>query len=82
MYLKNVIKLFNYYKSQGEKTFAQLKDEELFAIPGDGSNSIAIIVQHICGNMLSRWTDFLNSDGEKDWRNRETEFDFVIKDRG
>ncbi|SDQ15476.1 Protein of unknown function [Chryseobacterium soldanellicola] len=68
------IKRFEYYKSLGDKTFEQLSDEQLFWKFNDGSNSIAIIVRHIAGNMLSRWTNFLTEDGEKSWRNRDEEF--------
>lgn len=74
-YLENIRKLFRYYKSLGDKSFAQLSEEQIFQMPEKDSNSIAVIVKHIVGNMLSRWTDFLNSDGEKPWRNRETEFE-------
>jgi len=80
-YLESVLQQFNYYKSLGEKTFAQLTDEQLFWQYNAESNSVAMIVQHLRGNMLSRWTDFLTSDGEKDWRNRDTEFEAVIKNR-
>lgn len=73
-FLPNVIKQFQYYKVLGERTFEQLNDEQLFWQFNDESNSVAIIAKHIAGNMLSRWTDFLNSDGEKDWRNRDGEF--------
>jgi hypothetical protein len=78
-YLNSLIKQFEYYKLLGEKAMAQLTDEQLFQIPSAESNSIAIIVQHLSGNMLSRWTDFLNSDGEKEWRKRDEEFETVIK---
>ena len=74
-YLQNIKKLFRYYKSLGDKTFAQLDETQIFQLPENHSNSVAIIVKHIAGNMLSRWTDFLNSDGEKSWRNREMEFE-------
>ncbi|WP_217452094.1 DUF1572 family protein [Mucilaginibacter humi] len=57
---------------------AQLKDEDLFWVYNEECNSIAIIVQHLWGNMLSRWTDFLTTDGEKEWRNRDLEFESVI----
>lgn len=80
-YLESALHQFNYYKSVGEKTFTQLSDEQLFWQYNAESNSVAMIVQHISGNMLSRWTDFLTSDGEKEWRNREAEFDTVIKNR-
>ncbi|SHJ04666.1 Protein of unknown function [Arenibacter nanhaiticus] len=73
-YLNSVKKQFEYYKSLGEKTMDQLPDEMLFWIPTTESNSIAMIVKHLHGNMRSRWTDFLTADGEKDWRNRAAEF--------
>lgn len=77
-YLQSAIKQFEYYKSLGDKTFSQLTDDQLFWQYNQESNSIAIIVNHLSGNMLSRWTDFLTSDGEKDWRNREEEFQNII----
>lgn len=80
-YLTSVIKQFEYYKMLGEKTFAQLPDEALFWQPNQASNSIGIVVKHLWGNMLSRWTDFMTTDGEKKWRNRESEFEADIKDR-
>lgn len=80
-YLESVKKQFAYYQLLGEKTFAQLKDEELFFQPNEASNSIAVMVNHLWGNMLSRWTDFLSSDGEKEWRNRDLEFENVINTR-
>ena len=80
-YIQSVIKDFEYYKSLGEKTFQQLSDEDLFWQQNPHSNSIAIIVNHLWGNMLSRWTDFLTTDGEKEWRNRDLEFESVIKSR-
>ncbi|MEM6377261.1 MAG: DUF1572 family protein, partial [Bacteroidota bacterium] len=69
-------------KLLGEKTFAQLSDEDLFWQYNDASNSIAVIVNHLSGNMKSRWTNFLTSDGEKTWRNRDAEFEDLIKTRG
>lgn len=80
-YLESVRKQFRYYKMLGDKTFAQLTDEELFWQYNPESNSIAIMVKHLWGNMLSRWTEFLTSDGEKEWRDREAEFEGDIKDR-
>lgn len=74
-YLESVIKQFEYYKLLGEKTFTQLTDEDFFRQTNEDSNSIAIIVNHLGGNMLSRWTDFLTTDGEKEWRNRDAEFE-------
>tara|TARA_R110002049_G_scaffold107830_4_gene255638 strand:- start:600 stop:1160 length:561 start_codon:yes stop_codon:yes gene_type:complete len=78
-YLYSVQKQFEYYKSLGEKTVEQLEEKELFWQFNDASNSIAIIVNHLHGNMKSRWTDFLTSDGEKPWRNRDLEFESVLK---
>ena len=69
-YLQSAIKQFEYYKLLGEKTFNQMPDEKLFWQMNEDSNSVATIVKHLSGNMLSRWTDFLTSDGEKEWRNR------------
>lgn len=80
-YLDSVKKQFEYYKLLGEKTMAQVPDEALFWQYNEASNSIAIIAQHLVGNMLSRWTDFLNSDGEKDWRDRDAEFEPGINTR-
>lgn len=80
-YLDSLLKQMLYYKQLGDKAMAQLKDEELFFQFNEESNSIAIIVQHLAGNMKSRFTDFLNSDGEKPWRNRDAEFEVVIADR-
>ena len=80
-YLESVIKQFKYYKLLGEKTIEQVSDADLFWQYNKESNSIAIIVSHLWGNMLSRWTDFLTTDGEKDWRNRDTEFESIIKTR-
>lgn len=80
-YLESVIKQFEYYKLLGDKTFEQVPDEKLFWQYNDDSNSIAIIVKHLWGNMLSRWTDFLTTDGEKDWRNRDAEFDNDVANR-
>jgi len=80
-YLDSVKKQFEYYKMLGEKTFVQLSDDKLFWQYNQDSNSIAIIVKHLWGNMLSRWTDFLNTDGEKEWRDRDAEFENDIKTR-
>lgn len=80
-FLENSRKIFLQYKELGEKAMAQLEDKDLFFEPVNEVNSIAIIVQHLHGNMLSRWTDFLISDGEKDWRNRDREFENILLDR-
>ena len=80
-YLSSVKKLFAYYKKLGDDAMAQIADEKLLFSPNEDSNSIAIIVQHLAGNMLSRWTDFLTTDGEKEWRNRDAEFEVVIANK-
>lgn len=74
-YIESTRKQLDYYKLLGEKTFSQLSDEQLFLKMNEQSNSVATIVKHLWGNMLSRWTDFLTSDGEKEWRKREEEFE-------
>jgi hypothetical protein len=76
-YLASVIKRFKYYKDLGEKTFEQLNDWDFHYQPNEESNSIAIIIRHMVGNMLSRWTNFLTEDGEKEWRQRDNEFEVV-----
>ncbi|MFS0576288.1 DUF1572 family protein [Sporosarcina sp. 179-K 3D1 HS] len=73
-YLRVMQERFAILKEQGEKTFAQLEEEDFHWTLHHASNSIAIIIQHMSGNMISRWTDFLTSDGEKSDRNREGEF--------
>ena len=78
-YLNSIKNQFEYYKSVGEKTFAQLDEKDFFWQFNKESNSIAIVVNHLSGNMKSRWTDFLTFDGEKEWRNRDLEFESVIK---
>src|ERR1700687_601771 len=80
-YLKDSIGLFRYYKKLGERAMEQCPDEGLFATLDAESNSIAIIVKHMAGNMRSRWKDFLTSDGEKPDRNRDTEFEEPPKTR-
>ena len=73
-YIEDSVALFRYYKKLGEGAMAQLTDEQLFAALDPEMNSVAITVKHIAGNMRSRWTDFLTSDGEKPDRNRDCEF--------
>lgn len=73
-FLESAIKRVSYYKDLGEQAFDQLEEKDFYFRPNNASNSIAVIIQHMSGNMLSRWTDFLTSDGEKSWRNRDTEF--------
>jgi hypothetical protein len=74
-YLEDSLTLFAYYKKLAERAMDQVTDEQLFATLDGEANSIAIIVKHMSGNMLSRWTDFLTSDGEKPNRNRDGEFE-------
>ena len=74
-YLESIIKQCEYYKLLGDQTFAQLPDAALTWQYNGESNSIATIVHHLWGNMRSRWTDFLTTDGEKRWRNRDAEFE-------
>ena len=74
-YIEDSLSLFRYYKKLGEGAIEQVTDEQLFATLDPEMNSIAIIVKHIAGNMRSRWTDFLTSDGEKPDRHRDTEFE-------
>ncbi len=73
-FLSTGISRIKYYKDLADKTFMQLKGEDFHYQAGKGSNSIAVIIQHMSGNMLSRWTNFLTEDGEKVWRNRDAEF--------
>ncbi len=80
-YLESARKQFEYYKMLGDKTFAQLTDDKLFWQFNEDSNSIAIIVKHLWGNMLSRWKDFLTTDGEKEWRDRDAEFENDLSSR-
>jgi hypothetical protein len=82
LYLESVIKRFNDYKNLGDRTFAQLNDEDMHYQPDKESNSIAIIIQHVHGNMLSRWTNFLTEDGEKEWRQRDDEFELHSFSKG
>ncbi len=73
--------LFKYYKSLGEKAIVQVDDEALAKRSNAESNSIATMVKHLWGNMLSRWTDFRTTDGEKEWRKRDEEFENDIGSR-
>ena len=73
-YFDDALKSFRSYKKLAEKAFAQLKDEEFFITLDEEANSVAVIMKHMAGNMFSRWTDFLTSDGEKPNRNRDMEF--------
>ena len=74
-YLKSVLFEFQRYKTMGDKTFAQMSDVDIHWRYAETDNSIAIIVKHMVGNMISRWTNFLTEDGEKSWRERDMEFE-------
>jgi hypothetical protein len=74
-YLDTTIQRLKYYKLLAEQTFDQLEEKDFHWQPSSESNSIAVIIQHIAGNMLSRWTNFLTEDGEKEWRQRDDEFE-------
>ena len=80
-YLDSIIKQFQYYKMLGDKTLATLTDSEIHWQYNEEGNSVAVIVKHLVGNMLSRWTNFLTEDGEKEWRHRDTEFEDTYKDK-
>lgn len=73
-YLEDSLEIFRHYKKLAERAMAQVADEQLFATLDPEANSIAVIIKHMAGNMRSRWTDFLTSDGEKPTRNRDSEF--------
>jgi hypothetical protein len=74
-YLESIKKQMLYYKTLAEKAIDQLDAEQLFVSVNEDTNSIAVIIKHMAGNMLSRWTDFLTTDGEKEWRQRDEEFE-------
>jgi len=73
-YIEDSLTLFRYYKKLAERAMEQVTDEQLFAMLDEEANSIGIVVKHMAGNMRSRWTDFLTTDGEKPDRHRDTEF--------
>jgi hypothetical protein len=73
-YLEDSLALFRYYKKLAESAIDQVSDEQLFTTLDEEMNSIAVIMKHMAGNMRSRWTDFLTTDGEKPDRNRDNEF--------
>ncbi|MFT4017259.1 MAG: DUF1572 family protein [Agriterribacter sp.] len=74
IFLQSAVTRVKYYKELADKTFAQLDEKDFYYQPNESSNSVAVIIQHVSGNMLSRWTNFLTEDGEKTWRNRDKEF--------
>ena len=73
-YLKDSLSLFRYYKRLADGAIAQVTEEQLYAVLDPEANSIAVLIKHMAGNMLSRWTGFLKSDGEKPFRDRDSEF--------
>jgi uncharacterized damage-inducible protein DinB len=80
-YLEDSLSLFRYYKNLAERAMGQVTDDELLAAPDSESNSIAVIVKHMTGNMQSRWPDFLTTDGEKPGRDRDAEFENPLQTR-
>lgn len=80
-YLAHIHKQFQFYQQMGERAFAQLEEADFFWEYNEASNSIAVIVKHLWGNMRSRWTHFLTEDGEKTWRDRDGEFESDIGNR-
>src|SRR5277367_916584 len=80
-YLEDSLGVFRNYKRLAEGAMAQVADEQLYAVLDPEMNSIAVIVKHMAGNMCSRWTDFLTSDGEKPWRDRDCEFELPPEGR-
>jgi hypothetical protein len=80
-YLISAYKEFQRYETLGRKTMEQLSDDDLLHQPAQEVNSIAVIVKHLHGNMMSRWTDFMTEDGEKEWRERDGEFEDTLKKR-
>lgn len=80
-YIKNIKAIFLQYKTLGEKAMNQVEEKRLFWTFNNESNSIAMIVQHISGNMVSRFTNFYEEDGEKPWRNRDREFESIVSTR-
>ena len=80
-YLQSVTKIFLQYKTIAERSIEQIEASYLFVQPNENSNSIAVVVKHVAGNMISRWTDFFTTDGEKPNRNRNGEFENDITDK-
>jgi hypothetical protein len=74
-YLEDSIHLLRYYKKLAERAISQATEPQLYQLLDEDANSIAIVMQHMAGNMKSRWTNFLSEDGEKPWRNRDSEFE-------
>ncbi len=74
-FLQSALWLFKYYKTLGDKAISRCDAEKIHDKLNEESNSMALLVRHVAGNMLSRWPDFLTTDGEKPWRNRDSEFE-------
>jgi hypothetical protein len=81
MIIKSLKSEYQRYKSLAEAAIAQIKDDDLHKVLGEDGNSIAVIMNHISGNLKSRFTNFLTEDGEKPWRNRDQEFEETQEDR-
>jgi len=79
--IESALRILRQYKTLAEKGMEQVTDEEFFRTPEPESNSIAVIVKHVSGNLLSRWTNFLTTDGEKEWRDRDSEFELDEMER-
>jgi uncharacterized damage-inducible protein DinB len=73
-FVDDIVFSFRKQKEFAEKAFQQVADQDFFKQPGDHSNSIAAVMKHVAGNLASRWTDFLTTDGDKPWRDRDSEF--------
>jgi hypothetical protein len=80
-YIQNIQNIFLQYKAMGEKAMVQVEEKRLFWAFNNESNSIAVIVQHLSGNMISRFTNFYEEDGEKPWRSRDQEFEPILSTR-
>lgn len=81
IFKESILKRFESYKQMGDKTFDQLKEADFFFQPSAENNTIAVNIQHMYGNMLSRFTNFLSEDGEKAWRKRDAEFENSVANR-
>lgn len=79
-FLPDLLYEFRRHKELADKAMARMSDEAFFRRPGDAVNSVALVVKHLAGNLKSRWTDFLTTDGEKPWRNRDVEFSITAGD--
>ncbi|MGE9313924.1 DUF1572 family protein [Niabella sp. CJ426] len=79
IFLTSAIQQFRAYKELGDKTFDQVTEKDFYYNPGEACNNLAVIIEHLNGNMRSRWTNFLTEDGEKEWRNRDVEFEAQSK---